>query len=135
MNKKRKIERLEKQKIARREKYAEIKQDPVLYELVKEKEKLRYQERKKKKQIKSVHEESSRDQREKRKKWREASKKYRLEKKNKLKKQPVISEVVLVKAPDNDNDEIEAGTENPLEISIKNIYEFKNKKNTIFGIQ
>ncbi|KAI8421128.1 hypothetical protein MSG28_008220 [Choristoneura fumiferana] len=66
-------ERLEKLKLATRKKYAEIKAHPVLYALQKEKEKRRYQERKEKKQIKSIKDESPRVQREKRRKWREAS--------------------------------------------------------------
>lgn len=106
--------RLENQKIARRKRYAQIKADPVLYELEKEKEKRRHQKRKDEKKIKSVNEESPRVQREKRKKWREASKKYRQNKKEKSKKRPEVPEVVLIDGTINNSNEIEAKYEDPL---------------------
>nr|XP_049692419.1 histone-lysine N-methyltransferase, H3 lysine-79 specific [Helicoverpa armigera] len=112
--------RLEKQKIARRIRYAEIKADPVLYELEKEKEKRRYQKRKDQKKIKSVNQLSPRDQREKRKKWREAAKKYRENKKEESKKQTVPEVSVLIDTTieeTEDSKEKEAMSEDPLKLN------------------
>ncbi|KAJ8734098.1 hypothetical protein PYW07_014649 [Mythimna separata] len=68
----------------KRKRYAEIKNDPEMYEREKEKERLRYIMKKEKRQVIPIDEKSPRDQRQQRKKWREASKRYRENKKVKL---------------------------------------------------
>lgn len=103
----------EKQKIAinKRRKYATMKQDPELYELMKEKEKKRYQNRKEKGRFESIIEKSPREQRVQRKKWREAAKRYREKKKNEAKAKSIKLEPILV----NPDDSVETNTNNRLD--------------------
>lgn len=69
-------ERLAKAKIARRNRYAKIKADPVLYALEKEKERQRYKKRREQKKLLSVEEMTPRARRLQRKKWRENFRKH-----------------------------------------------------------
>lgn len=78
MNKKTSLAKLSAYK---RKRYAEIKTDPEMYTTEKEKQRLRYIKKKEKGQIVPIDEKSPRDQRKQRKKWREASKRYRETKK------------------------------------------------------
>ncbi|CAH2089724.1 unnamed protein product [Euphydryas editha] len=72
-----KAERLAQQRICKRRKYLEIKNDPELYALKKEKQRAKYKKRKEEKKQKSITERSPREQRKLRKQWKENSKKYR----------------------------------------------------------
>lgn len=82
---------LERRRIARREKYKQIKNDPQKYAAERAKKREAYLKRKESKKVKSINEMSSREQRLQRKKWRENSKRYQ-EKKLKEKK---IQEVIV----------------------------------------
>lgn len=71
-----KEETLAKAKIARRNRYAKIKADPILYALEKEKERQRYKKRREQKKLLSVAEMTPRARRLQRKKWRENFRKH-----------------------------------------------------------
>ncbi|XP_046972969.1 uncharacterized protein LOC124539689 [Vanessa cardui] len=117
---------LAKQNIAinKRVKYATIKQDPELYNIIKEKEKKRYKYRKEALgQFVSINEKSPREQRVQRKKWREAAKRYREKKKNEAKDKTIELKPILVN-PDNSNetttkDHLEQDNQDPLTTPIK----------------
>lgn len=81
--------------VYKRKRYAEIKNNPEMYEREKEKEKLRYLKKKEKGQVIPIDEKSPRDQRQQRKKWRESSKKYRENKKDKI-NETKLPEIVLI---------------------------------------
>ena len=76
-----KAERLAQQRLYKRRKYAEIKNDPELYALEKEKQRAKYKKRKEEKKQKSITERSPREQRQLRKQWKANAKKYRQRKK------------------------------------------------------
>lgn len=76
-------EKLAKDRLRKKEKYAEIKKDPVRYRIEKEKERKKYLLRKEKKKILTIAEMTDRQKREQRRRWRMNSKKYL----NKLKEQ------------------------------------------------
>lgn len=78
-----KEERLIQQRMCKRRKYMEIKNDPELYALEKEKQRAKYEKRKKEKKQLPVAEKSPREQRKLRKQWKENSKKYRQRQKEK----------------------------------------------------
>ena len=86
----------------KRKRYAELKNDPELYEREKETERLRYIKKKEKGQVIPIGEKSPRDQRQQRKKWREASKRYR-ENKNGKKNVTKLPEVVLLEHQDQED--------------------------------
>ncbi|CAH2979454.1 unnamed protein product [Chilo suppressalis] len=69
-------EKLAKDRLRKRENYAQIKNDPELYLLQKEKERSRYLARKEKKKICSIKDMTPRAQREQRRRWRKNSQKY-----------------------------------------------------------
>lgn len=90
----------------KRRRYAELKNDIEMYEKEKEKERLRYIKKKEKGQVIPIAQKSPRDQRLQRKKWREASKKYR-ENKRRLQSHIKLPDTVLIETPN-----IEEGTSN-----------------------
>ncbi|KAH9642819.1 hypothetical protein HF086_012313 [Spodoptera exigua] len=94
----------------KRRKYAELKDDPEMYERFKEKERLRYLKKKEKRQVIPIEEKSPRDQRQQRKKWREASKKYR-EKKRAKGNESMLPEVVLIKSQNQEDTSSETTTQ------------------------
>ncbi|CAH2108574.1 unnamed protein product [Euphydryas editha] len=71
-----KEEILEKAKLARRNRYAEIKSDPVKYAVEKEKEHQRYLKRKESKKILSIREMTPTAKKVQRERWRDNFKKY-----------------------------------------------------------
>lgn len=91
-----KAERLAQQRLCKRRKYLEIKNDPELYALEKEKQRAKYRKRKEEKKQKSITEKSPREQRKLRKQWKENSKKYRQRKKEQV--SSVIPNVINVEA-------------------------------------
>lgn len=104
-------EESERRRIARREKYKRIKNDPALYAAEKAKKREAYLKRKESKKVKSINQMSPREQRLQRKKWKENSKRYN-EKKLKEKK---IQEVIVPQrieiastADDNTGDPLDA---------------------------
>lgn len=66
--------RREQQRLCKRRKYLEIKNDPELLAIEQEKRRNKYQKRKEEGKIKSIKERPPRAQREQRKKWKENSK-------------------------------------------------------------
>ncbi|CAG5034688.1 unnamed protein product [Parnassius apollo] len=96
-------EKLAKDRLRKKEKYAEIKKDPEKYRLEKEKERKKYLLRKEKKKILSIAEMTDRQKREQRRRWRKNSRKYL----NKLKEQKKIERVLLENSPPtSENEEI-----------------------------
>ncbi|KAL4703471.1 hypothetical protein ACJJTC_010343 [Scirpophaga incertulas] len=71
-----KEEKLAKDRLRKREKYALIKNDPELYSLHKEKEKKRYLARKERKNIVSIKDMTPRAQRDQRRRWRRNTQNY-----------------------------------------------------------
>ncbi|KAH9629437.1 hypothetical protein HF086_013351 [Spodoptera exigua] len=69
-------EELERRRIARRQKYQTIKNNPELYAAEQEKKRRYYLKAKENKKIKSINEMSPREQRIQRRKWKESSKKF-----------------------------------------------------------
>lgn len=69
-------EELERRRIARRQKYQIIKNNPELYAAEQEKKRQYYLKAKEKKKIKSINEMSPREQRIQRRKWKESAKKF-----------------------------------------------------------
>ncbi|KAH9631435.1 hypothetical protein HF086_014280 [Spodoptera exigua] len=69
-------EELERRRIARRQKYQTIKNNPELYAAEQEKKRQYYLKAKENKKIKSINEMSPREQRIQRRKWKESSKKF-----------------------------------------------------------
>lgn len=84
-------EELERRRIARREKYKQIKNDPEKYAAERAKKREAYLKRKESKKVKSINQMSPRERRLQRKRWRENSKRYQ-EKKLKEKQ---IQEVIV----------------------------------------
>lgn len=74
--KKNKEERLGQQRLCKRRRYVEIKNDPELLALAKEKRRIKYLKDKEAKKVKSISEKTPRSQREQRKKWKENSKRF-----------------------------------------------------------
>lgn len=76
-NKQKRIEEeLERRRIARRERYKQIKSDPEKYAIERAKKREAYFKRKTNNKVKSINQMSPREQRLQRKKWRETSKRY-----------------------------------------------------------
>ncbi|CAG9787370.1 unnamed protein product [Diatraea saccharalis] len=88
--------RLEAQRVAKRRKYAQIKLDPELYAREKERTRHRYLKKKEKGLVKPIAETSPRDQRIKRKKWREAACRYRQKKKDEKKTVKIPMPVMII---------------------------------------
>ncbi|XP_022824557.1 uncharacterized protein LOC111355065 [Spodoptera litura] len=82
---------LERRRIARREKYKQIKNDPEKYIAERAKKREAYLKRKESKKVKSINEMSPREQRVQRRKWRENSKRYY----EKILKEKKIQEVIV----------------------------------------
>ncbi|CAL1270584.1 unnamed protein product [Larinioides sclopetarius] len=94
------------QKTGERKKYREnIKNDPSAYAKAKQKEHERYLKRKEQKKIQSISELSAREQRQKRKKWRVATNKYRLKHKQNNSNKPTINQTIF-----EDNDDLPSGS-------------------------
>ncbi|XP_046975173.1 protein PXR1-like [Vanessa cardui] len=74
--KKSREEKLAQQRLHKKEKYQEIKNDPEKYAIQKEKERLRYLKRKEQKKLKSIKDLTPRQQRQQRKKWKENRQRY-----------------------------------------------------------
>ncbi|CAF4947351.1 unnamed protein product [Pieris macdunnoughi] len=91
-------EELERRRVARREKYNRIKNNPELYATEQEKKRQNYLNRKESKQIKIINEMSPRDQRIQRRKWKESAKKY-----YKKKVSQKIIETVTVREVDSED--------------------------------
>ncbi|KAL0829511.1 hypothetical protein ABMA28_003031 [Loxostege sticticalis] len=85
-------EKLLKDRVRKREKYAQIKNDPNLYALQKEKVRIRYLARKEKKKIRSIKDKSPRSQRKQRKQWRINSQRYQQNKIKKIKFEKMLAE-------------------------------------------
>uniref|UniRef100_A0A2H1WCE0 SFRICE_018319 n=1 Tax=Spodoptera frugiperda TaxID=7108 RepID=A0A2H1WCE0_SPOFR len=81
---------LERRRIARREKYKQIKNDPEKYAAERAKKREAYLKRKESKKVKTINQMSPREQRLQRKKWRENSKRYHEKKLKEKKVQEVI---------------------------------------------
>ncbi|CAH2094688.1 unnamed protein product [Euphydryas editha] len=97
-------EKLAKDRLRKREKYAQIKENPELYSIQKEKEKRRYLARKEKNKICSIKDMTPRSQREQRRRWRKNSLKY-LERKAEKKKLEMI--LMENSPPQSDSGEFE----------------------------
>lgn len=84
-------EKLAKDRLRKKEKYAEIKRDPEKYRIEKEKERKKYLLRKEKKKILSITEMTDRQKREQRRRWRKNSRQYL----NKLREQKKVQSILL----------------------------------------
>ncbi|CAL1273654.1 unnamed protein product [Larinioides sclopetarius] len=90
----------------REKKYREnIKNGPSAYAKAKQKEHERYLKRKEQKKIQSISEISAREQRQKRKKWRVATNKYRLKHKQNNSNKATINQTIF-----EDNDDLPSGS-------------------------
>lgn len=83
-------ENLQKRRIARREKYRLINENPEKYAIEKANKKQEYLKRKREKKIRNINELSPREQRIQRKKWRQNSQRYHEKKKEQRKIQEVV---------------------------------------------
>lgn len=90
-----KEEKLAKDRLRKKNKYAEIKNDPEQYRIQKEKERRRYLLRKEKNKIISIQDMSERAKREQRRRWRKNSRKYL----KKLEEQKKIQNILLNDSP------------------------------------
>nr|XP_026494503.1 uncharacterized protein LOC113399570 [Vanessa tameamea] len=110
----------EKKKLAKRRKYAEIKEDPELYERQREKEKEWYRRKKAKGPVVGINEKSPRDIRQQRKKWKKASRRYRQKKKEEKLKETTT---VFIECPETNNvQKMENNEEDdPLQSSVVNV--------------
>ncbi|KAL4716079.1 hypothetical protein ACJJTC_013856 [Scirpophaga incertulas] len=100
-NKKSTEEKLALQRLYKRKKYEEIKKDPEKYAAQKEKERLRYLRRKKQKKLKTIDDLTPRQQRQKRKLWRESRHRY-VEKK---KKEKIVEQMLIDNSPPTSDEE------------------------------
>ncbi|KAH9632276.1 hypothetical protein HF086_010201 [Spodoptera exigua] len=98
------------QRECKKRKYLEIKNDPELLAIEQEKRRIRYKKRKEEGKIKSIKEQTTRAQREQRKKWRENSKRYRQMKKQEKTTPTPTFEPVLIKASGEARDDAERQT-------------------------
>lgn len=76
-------ERLARRRLAKRERYAMLKENEELYALERQKNRIRYLQRKAEKKINSINELTPRAQRDRRRRWRINSKKYQQKKPSK----------------------------------------------------
>lgn len=88
-------ERLVQQRVNKRRRYIEIKNNPELLALEKEKRRAAYLKKKANKKVTSIIDKTPRKQREQRKKWKENSKRYRQRKKENAKKQCILETVQI----------------------------------------
>ncbi|KAL4721226.1 hypothetical protein ACJJTC_000401 [Scirpophaga incertulas] len=88
-------ERRRAQRLCKKRKYLEIKNDPELLAIEQEKRRNKYKKRKEEGKVKQIKELTPRGQREQRKKWKENSKKYRLIKKQEQTTRPTFEPVVI----------------------------------------
>nr|XP_049701306.1 uncharacterized protein LOC126055567 [Helicoverpa armigera] len=98
------------QRECKKRKYLEIKNDPELLAIEQEKRRIKYKKRKEEGKIKSIKEQTTRAQREQRKKWRENSKRYRQMKKQEKTTPTPTFEPVLIKASGEAKDDAERQT-------------------------
>ena len=111
-----KAERLALQRLCKRRKYLEIKNDPELYALEKEKQRAKYRKRKEEKKQISITEKSPREQRKLRKQWKENSKKYRQRKKEQV--SSGIPNIIHIEA-DGNSENITHPTDDPIRLFTK----------------
>lgn len=88
-------EKLAKDRLRKREKYAQIKNNPELYSLQKEKERNRYLVRKEKNKICSIKDMTPRAQREQRRRWRKNSQNYL----KKMEKAKTLERILVENSP------------------------------------
>lgn len=109
-----KEEKLAKDRLRKKSQYAEIKNNPELYAIQKEKERKRYLLRKEKKKICSIKDMTPRAQREQRKRWRKNARNY-LNKKNEQKR---IENILINNSPPESEEDMqgnEVNMQDPLE--------------------
>nr|XP_037875642.1 uncharacterized protein LOC119630403 [Bombyx mori] len=111
-----KAERLAQQRLCKRRKYAEIKNDPELWALEKEKQRAKYQKRKSEKKQTSITEKSPREKRQIRKKWKQNSKKYRQSKKEEKTK---VLNIIHVPVPESFPEETNNHVVDPIGLFTK----------------
>lgn len=92
-----KEQRLIKQRLCKRRRYNEIKNDPELLAIEKERQRIKYLKRKEEKKIVQIKDKTPRGQREQRKRWKENTRRYR-EKRKALNKEIKI-ETIQIEAP------------------------------------
>lgn len=85
-----KEEKLAKDRLRKRQKYEEIKNNPELFKIKQEKDRKNYFLRKEQKKIRCISEMSNRAQREQRKRWRKNSLKYKKKKKEHSKVEEIL---------------------------------------------
>lgn len=107
-----KEQRLAKQRLCKRRRYNEIKNDPELLAIEKEKRRKQYLKRKEEKKIVPIKDKTPRSQREQRRRWKENSRKYRQNSKENLNKKVILQTVQVEAAPVAiDSDETEKNLE------------------------
>ncbi|KAL4710696.1 hypothetical protein ACJJTC_004341 [Scirpophaga incertulas] len=104
-------EKLAKDRLRKKQKYAEIKSDSEKYRLLKEAERKKYILRKENKKILSITEMTDRQKREQRRKWRNNSRKYL----NKLKDKRKLESVLLENSPPSSETEEILNTERDID--------------------
>lgn len=102
-------EKLAKDRLRKRENYIRIKNDPELYSIQKEKERIRYLARKEKKNVCSITEMTPRAQREQRRRWRKNSQNY-LKRKEEQKK---VTKILIENSPPDSDAEININIDPP----------------------
>lgn len=78
-----------------RKRYAELKSNPELYEEAREREKIRYTQRKKMGQLAPIREKSKEEQERQRERWRESGERYR-EKRKEEKNNPKDINIIVM---------------------------------------
>ncbi|KAL4702763.1 hypothetical protein ACJJTC_002303 [Scirpophaga incertulas] len=117
-NKKSTEEKLALQRLYKRKKYEEIKKDPEKYAAQKEKERLRYLRRKEQKKLKTIDDLTPRQQRQKRKLWRESRHRY-VEKK---KKEKIVEQMLIDNSPPTSDEEtLQVPQVDPLEDQLPDL--------------
>ncbi|CAL1291228.1 unnamed protein product [Larinioides sclopetarius] len=94
-------EQLQKEREAERKRYYKIKNDPAAYEEQKEKERQKYLKKKMKGAVKPISKMTARDQRMKRKHWKNNSRTYRIRSKNSKEQQILIDNISSTDIDDN----------------------------------
>ena len=94
-----KEQRLAKQRLCKRRRYIEIKNDPELLAIEKEKRKKQYLKRKEEKKIVPIKDKTPRSQREQRRRWKDNSRNYRRRKNESLNKEITLETVQVAAAP------------------------------------
>lgn len=136
-NKKTTEEKLAQQRLHKRQKYEEIKKDPEKYAAQKEKERLRYLKRKEQNKIKLIKDLTPRQQRQKRKQWKENRQRYT----EKKKKEKAIEQMLVDNSPPtsdceeidpqlpqvNEVDPLEGPSTTKIEVEKNKIDQFKRK--------